>query len=171
MKSKIQKKKELNALKDGLSRSKITVFTSFAREGEKGLNVSALRGLKKDLRSVNSEYFVEKKTLLNKALSESNKKVDIFQYPGSMGVVFGYGDEMAAAKSVYNFAKKNSALKYFGALFGDEFMDMAEFTEFAKLPGREILLAHLLGMMKYPLLSFVSVLSQIAKKNETAPQS
>jgi large subunit ribosomal protein L10 len=171
MKSKGQKKKELAGLKDKLAKSKITIFTSFAREGEKGLTVSDMRVLKKGLRATDSEYVVEKKTLLNKALTEDKKDIDVFQYPGSMGIVFGYGDEAAIAKSVYNFAKKNPALKYFGAFWNPsassgqtgKFMDSAEFAEFAKLPGREILIAGLLGMMKYPLSALTNVLGQVAK--------
>ncbi len=164
MKSKIQKKKELAELKEKLLKSKITIFTSFAREGEKGLNVTGIRTLKKELRAVESEYVVEKKTLLDKALSEAKKTVDIFQYPGSLGVVFGYGDEMAIAKSVYGFAKKNPAMKYFGALWNGRFMDLTEFTEFARLPAREVLIARLLGMLNYPLSALAAALHQIAEK-------
>lgn len=168
MKSKIQKKKELVELRDKLSKSKTVIFTSFAREGEKGLTVGDMKNLKKDLRASDSEYLVEKKTLLNKALTENKINIDIFQYPGSMGIVFGHGDETAAIKSVYSFAKKHPAFKYFGAFQAGKFMDFAEFTEFAKLPGREVLIARLLGMMKYPLSAFAFLLSQIAKKQEEA---
>ena len=43
MKSKIQKKEELVNLKDKLAKSKITVFTSFSREGEKGWSVGEFK--------------------------------------------------------------------------------------------------------------------------------
>ncbi len=172
MKSKAQKKEELAGLKKKLSKSKITIFTSFAREGGKGLNVSGMRALKKDLRAADSEYVVGKKTLLNKVLAEDKKDIDVFQYPGSIGIVFGYGDEMAIAKSVYNFARKNPAMKYFGALWNPSatsgqasiFMDLTEFAEFAKLPVREVLIARLLGMIKYPLSALAATLHQIAEK-------
>jgi large subunit ribosomal protein L10 len=168
MKSKTQKKKELEILEASLSKSKITVFTSFAGKTGKGLGVADMQKLKKDLRGVNSEYIVEKKTLLNKALTEKKMKADVFEFPGSIGVVFGSGDETAVAKSVYSFSRKNPAFKYFGAFVGDKFMDFAEFTEYAKLPSREVLLARFLGMLMYPLTSFAGVLNQIAKKNESA---
>ena len=164
MKSKQQKKKELVKLKDKLLKSKITIITSFAHEGEKGLSVGEMGVLKKDLRTVNAEYLVEKKTLFDKAMKEAKSEVDVFQYLGSLGAVFGYGDEQLAAKAVYNFAKKHSALKYFGAIQAGKFMDLAQFTEFAKLPSKEIMIARLLGMMKYPLSALAMVLDQIAKK-------
>lgn len=164
MKSFAQKKEEMAKLKDRLAKAKITVFTSFAREGEKGLSVGEMGALKKDLRTVNSEYLVEKKTLLDKALKEVKSEVDIFQYQGSLGAVFGYEDEQSVAKSVYNFARKHPALKYFGAIQAGRFMDFAELTEFAKLPSKEVMIARLLGMMKYPLSALAMVLDQISKK-------
>ena len=164
MKSFGQKKEEMAKLKDRLAKAKITVFTSFAREGEKGLSVGEMGALKKDLRTINSEYLVEKKTLFDKALKEVKSEVDIFQYQGSLGAVFGYEDEQSVAKSVYNFARKHPALKYFGAIQAGRFMDFAELTEFAKLPSKEVMIARLLGMMKYPLSALAMVLDQISKK-------
>jgi len=170
MKSLIQKKKELVKLKDKLSKSRITVFTSFAREGEKGLDVVGMQTLKKGLRKVDSDYVVEKKTLLDKALDVKNKnadvsgKIDVFSFGGSLGVVFGYGEETAIAKSVYDFSRKNTALKTLGAIMGGKYLDGKAFVEFAKLPSREVLIAKILGLMKYPLSAMANVLGQIAKK-------
>lgn len=163
MKSFQQKKKDLVKLKDKLSKSKLTVFTSFARDGEKGLSVKDIQALKKNLRGVESEYAVGKKTLLDKALKESKKDVNIFGFNGSMGVVFGYGDQSAVAKSIYEFSRKNQALKLFGAIFGDKLLDSRTFVEFAKLPSKEVLIAKVLGLMKYPLSAMANVLGQIAK--------
>lgn len=172
MKTLKQKKEELGKLKNKLSKSKLTIFTSFARAGEKGLNVKEMQVLKKGLRSVESEYAVEKKTLLDRALRDTSKvkdansdaKVDVFGYEGSIGVVFGYGQELAAVKSVYEFSRKNPALKLFGAIFGDKLMDGKSLIEFAKLPTREVLIGRILGLMKYPLSAMANVLSQIAKQ-------
>ena len=163
MKPRSQKKKELARLKDKLLKAGVVIFTTFAREGEKGLNVSEMRELKRELRGIDSEYLIGKKTLLDKTLAEGKKDIDIFQYPGSMGVVFGYGEGPATAKSVYNFAKKNPALKYFGAFWNGRFMDLAEFTEFAKLPTKEVMIARLLGMLMYPVNALAIVLNQISK--------
>jgi large subunit ribosomal protein L10 len=166
MKSFTRKKEEFAKLKDKLAKAKITIFTSFARAGEKGLNVSDTRSLKKDLNAINSEYLVGKKTLLDKALKDNKKEVDIFQYEGSIGVAFGYGDEQSTAKSVYTFAKKHPALRYFGAIWNGKFLDMTQFAEFAKLPSKEAMIAKLLGMMKYPISALAIVLDQIAKSKE-----
>jgi|SRR3989344_3164346 len=162
MKSFTQKQKELSNLKDKVAKAKITIFTSFAREGEKGLSVSQMQELKKGLRETDSEYLVEKKTLLNRALL--GKNLDVFQYDGSLGVALGYGDGQLTAKSVYTFAKKNPALKYFSAIWNGKFLDLTQLTEFAKLPAKEVMIARLLGMMRYPLQALAVTLKQIADK-------
>ena len=163
MKTFAQKKEELANLKEKIAKSKILIFTSFAREGEKGLDVAQMRNLKKDLKSSGSEYLVGKKTLLEKALKESKKETGTFNYEGSLGVAFGYGDEQSVAKSIYGFAKKNPALKYFGAVWNGKFLDLTQFVEFAKLPSKEAMIARLLGMMKYPISALAVVLGQISK--------
>ncbi len=168
MKTFTQKKQSLGELKDRLAKSKITIFTSFARDGEKGMDMVELSELKKALNALDSEYVVEKKTILNKALAETKKQVDVSEYAGSLGTVFGYGDEIATAKSVYTFAKKHPALKYFSALLGNEVLTEARLTEFAKLPSREVLIARLLGMLSYPVRSLAVVLNQIAEKKQTS---
>lgn len=186
MKSKQQKKENLSKLKDKLARAKIVVFSSFAREGERGLNVSDMQELRKGLKAFDSEYLVEKKTLLDKALTQSLSKpfgpgfrslsndlgtshqppINVFEYAGSIGVAFGYGDEQLTAKSIYNFAKKHPALKCFGAIWNGKFLDLTQFTEFARLPSKDIMIARLLGMMKYPLSSLAISLKQVSIKKE-----
>lgn len=169
MKSFQQKKEELAKLEEKLSRSKLTIFTSFARSGEKGLKVKEMQALKRSLRSVDSEYVVEKKTLLDKTLQNGKKvktsgKIDVFGYDGSLGVVFGYGDQSAAAKSIYEFSKKNPVMKLLGAILGDKIMDGKSLIEFAKLPSREVLIGRILGLMKYPLSSMANILRQVTKQ-------
>ena len=175
MKTFDQKVKIAESLKDKFSKAKIAIFTSFARTGEKGLTVEAMNRFRKDLRTQDGEYVVEKKTLLDRVLKAKHALVDVFGYEGSLGTVFGYGDESAITKLLYQFSKQNSALKYHGALLNGQLLNAAEISEFAKLPSREVLLAQAVGMTAYPLRGlatvlqanirgFLSVLSQIQNK-------
>jgi len=164
MKSFTQKKEELAELKKKLAKSKLTVFTTFAREGEKGLSVAGIQTLKKGLRGAESEYVVGKKTLLDRALKEDKKAVEVSEFAGSVGVVFGYGDEQKTAKAVYDFSRKNPALKLFSAIIDGKLMDVKGFLEFAKLPSKEALIGRILGLMQYPLSSLANVLGQVAGK-------
>src|SRR3989344_2217647 len=159
MKSKIQKKEELKNISEKLAKSKLTALTSFARAGEKGLNVAEMRQLKRDMRGVEADYIVAKKTIIQRALKDAPS------INGSRGLAFSYGDPFAAAKQLYQFAKKHVALKLFGAYMDGQYIDEAKFLEIAKLPTKEILIGRLVGMLSYPLRGLAVTLDQIAKQH------
>jgi large subunit ribosomal protein L10 len=174
MKTKAQKKESIDALEQALPSSTITIFTTFARAGEPGLSVAQLQELKRALRRVEGEYVVAKKTLINKAMQdlqylpagEAGEGLDVFSMDGSMGLVLAHGDVYTVAKALHQFAKANPALKMFGAWSNGKALSLAELTEMAVLPSRDELIAHLLGMMKYPLSSLAVVLDQVAKQKQ-----
>lgn len=162
MKSKTQKQAELKALKAKLPEAQITVFTSFARTGEKGLSVAQMTELKRLLRSIKSEYVVTKKTIIDWAIAD--KGADVYGMNGSLGLVVGNDEPYSVAKKIYEFAKKNTALQFFGALLNGTFIGKDQFMEMAKMPSREQLIAKLVGMLKYPVTSLYGVMTEIAKK-------
>lgn len=169
MKTKVQKKAELKSLQGKLPESKITVFTSFARTGEKGLSVAQMMQLKRLLREAHSEYIVTKKTLIERAAKTMAKdaEIDVYAMDGSLGLVVGTEEPYGIAKKLYDFAKKNPALKFFGAVVEGAFVSKEQFMEMAKMPSKEVLIGRLLGMMKYPITSMYVVMSEIAKKKQT----
>ncbi len=173
MKTKVQKQEELKALQAKLPESQITVFTSFARTGEKGLSVAQMMQLKRLLRESKSEYLVTKKTLIERAAKEMSKdaaEINVYEMAGSVGVVVGMEEPYGLAKKIYDFAKKNPALKFFGAFMNGAFISKEEFLEMAKMPSKEVLIGRLLGMMKYPITSLYVVMSEVAnKKGAGAP--
>ena len=176
MKSRTKKTEELKLLKDKLPKFEIVVFTSFSKAGEKGLSVAQMTELKRALRSLGSEYFVTKKTLINLALRQAQDKqpdknydgLDVYGMDGSVGLVLGGSDSYGVAKSVYNFSKKNPALHFWGALVDGKFIDADAFLEIAKMPSREILLGRLVGMLTYPITGLCVVLGEISKQRASA---
>ncbi len=180
MKSKQQKSEELGKLKKKLPDSKISVFTSFSRAGEKGLSVAQMTELKRLLRSLGAEYFVTKKTLMDLALRQAQGKLsdknydglDIYKMEGSVGLVLGGDEPYTVAKKVYEFSRKNPALHFFGALLRqgsegqEQFLSKEGFLEIAKLPSKEVLIGRLLGMLTYPMRGLAVVLSEVAKKKQ-----
>ena len=192
MKTKAQKKEDLAKLQKKISSSAITIFTGFARAGEKGLSVAQMRELKRLLKDAGSEYLVAKKTILERALKQArlpepaaqaaggqveHDGIDVYGMDGSLGVVVGPpsreasegqapsdGDAYAIAKKAYEFSRKNQALKFFGAWFGGAFLGAERFLEMARMPSRNELLARFAGMLKYPIRGLAVVLKQIVEK-------
>jgi len=163
MKTKVQKLADADNLKSKIPASKLTVFTSFGRTGEKGLSVAQMTELRRLLRSINADYLVTKKTIIDRAVKDSGD-VDVLSMVGSLGLAMGKDDAYVTAKKLYEFAKKNTALQFFGALFDGKFISNDQFMEMAKMPSREILLGRLFGMLKYPLSSLAIVMNEISKK-------
>lgn len=180
MKSKLQKSKELQTLKEKLPKMEILIFTSFSKAGEKGLSVAQMTELKRLLRSLGAEYFVIKKTLVDLAVKDKNYDgLDVYSMDGSVGLVLGSGDSYGVAKSIYDFSKKNPALHFYGALlrpssakalegkqdFEEQarFIDLDAFLEIAKMPSREVLLGRLVGVLTYPVRGLAVALSEVAK--------
>jgi len=143
----------------------MTIFTSFARMGEKGLSVAQITELKRMLRGIKSEYVVTKKTIMERATN--NRGADVYAMDGSLGLVVGNEEPYSVAKKVYEFARKNTALQFFGALLNGTFINKEQFMEMAKMPSREVLIGRLFGMMKYPVTGLYGVMTEIAKKKLT----
>jgi large subunit ribosomal protein L10 len=163
MKTKVQKLADADNLKSKIPASKLTVFTSFGRTGEKGLSVAQMTELRRLLRSINADYLVTKKTIIDRAVKDSGD-VDVLSMVGSLGLAMGKDDAYVTAKKLYEFARKNTALQFFGALFDGKFISNDQFMEMAKMPSKEVLLGRLFGMLKYPLSSLAIVMNEISKK-------
>ncbi len=164
MKTFTQKQEAFQEIREKISKAKAILFTSFARAGGAGLTVADMSELRKQLRSHDAEYLVQKKTVLAKALENKKISADVFEYDGSLATIFAYGDGLSAIKSMYSFAKTHPALVYFGAIFEGKLIPKEEVAMLAKIPSREVLLSQFVGMLTYPLRGFAVVLDQIAKQ-------
>ncbi|MDO8495151.1 MAG: 50S ribosomal protein L10 [bacterium] len=162
MKTKAQKSAVIKDLSSKIPESDMIVFTSFSKEGEKGLSVAKMQELKRALKKLGAEYVVAKKNLIRLSVKSAHleEKVDVDGFDGSVGVVLSGkgGDGLALSKNVYEFSKGNPVFRVLGAIFEHQFVDPIGFTALAKLPSREVLLARAVGMIQYPLTGLMNVM-------------
>lgn len=150
-----QKKSEiLKELKDNFKKAKTVIFTQY-----QGTNVKNMRGLRRKLLENKVAFKVARKTLMNIAAKDAGfaEIPDEFMQ-GPIGLAFGTEDQVAPAKVIYDFGKIAETVKIAGAIFEGKFINAAEARAIASLPGREVLLAQLVGMMKAPIAGFHGVL-------------
>jgi len=150
-----QKLNILNDLTDKFSRAKAAILVDFNK-----LSVSKAMELRRNLKSINAEYKVAKKTLINRVLRSGHfddAKIDDFKT--QVGVIFSYEDPVAAASSIWKFSKINEALKILGGFMGLRWQNKDSVIALAKLPSREILLWQLVRTIAAPLSGLVGVLS------------
>ncbi len=149
-KTKEQKKKAVKKLNEKIKEQTTMLFVDFS-----GLKVQEGLDLRRKLEEVDGEMKVAKKTLIQIALDKNNLEKNIEEMKGEIALVFGYKDEIAPAKVIYNFTKENENLKILGGFFENEFQDREKFIELAQLPSKEELLGRLVGSISSPVKGFV----------------
>ena len=108
----------------------------------------------------NIDYQVAKKTLIKTGLEKSDlKNIEMPELEGSVAAAFGYDDEATPAKLINDFSKTNKKLVILGGLMNGQFIGADQVKTLAKLPGREQLLAQVVGTIQAPVSGFARVLS------------
>jgi len=160
--TKQQKTKQIESVKEKIAQQKSVFFIDFAKVPSK-----EMFGLRKALKEAGCNLKIAKKTLARIAFGQSNisfwnKMKEAI--PGQLALVFGIEDDIAPARIVNSFAKKQENLKILGGIFEKRFIDREKVLVLANLPTRNELLSKLVGSLQSPVASFVRVLNKIAEK-------
>jgi large subunit ribosomal protein L10 len=153
-KTKEQKSKILESLKEKVAKQKAMVFVDFT-----GLKMKDMSSLRKKMKDYNTEFKASKKTLMNIAFKDSKLDIDTKKMSGELAMVLGYKDEISTAKVVWQFSQENDKVKILGGFINNEFVGADQIVTLATLPSREQLLAQLVGTVSAPVSGFVSVLN------------
>lgn len=151
------KKKQVAEIADRLQASKSTVLTDY-----RGLTVSQMNELRKQLREAGVEYKVYKNTLMRRAASQV-ELADLEEYlNGPTAVAFSNEDVVAPAKIINNFAKENNALEIKGGVVEGRVVTVEQIKELAELPSYEGLLSMLLSVLQAPMRNFALAVKAVA---------
>ncbi|HHV61955.1 MAG TPA: 50S ribosomal protein L10 [Firmicutes bacterium] len=141
-------------IKEKLERSKAVVLTDY-----RGLNVHDIMELRRKLREAGIEYKVVKNTLAQLA-AEKAAMSDINTYlTGPTAMAFGFGDPVAPAKIISEFAREHKELEIKGGMLEGKVIGAAEVKALASLPSREVMLARVASAMQAPIAGIVGALS------------
>jgi len=151
--TKAKKQELVKELTEKVKRTKITIFSDFH-----GVSVAKSQTLRRLLKKNDAEYKVSKKTLLDLAFSKAGIEAKTKWLRGELGVAFGYGDEVAPAKTILKFSKENETFKILGGILGSRILNEKEVVTLAKLPAREVLLAQVARAMSGPIRGLAVVL-------------
>ena len=151
--NKLQKQKIINDLKEKVDKQKSIVFADF-----KGLKVKDLSNLRKQMKDKECELKVAKKSLLSLIFKQKKIEIDVKKMDGEIALGFGYKDEILPFKTLYDFSRENENIKILGGLIGKDIFDKEKALELGQLPGKQELLARLVGSIGSPLSGMVNVL-------------
>lgn len=155
-----KKNEVVSALGDSFSRAKIAVVAEY-----RGLKVSDLEKLRRNLREQDAQIQVAKNTLLRIAVKDTPYDNLSDSFSGSTAVAVGYTEPVGPAKVLTAFAKEHSAsFSIRCAGLEDSRISADDLLALSKLPGREELLGKLLGTMAAVPTGFVRVLNAVPQK-------
>jgi large subunit ribosomal protein L10 len=126
----------------------------------RGLPVGKITQLRARARASGVYLRVLKNTLARRAVQGTpfEKLADHMVGPLAYGISV---DPVAAAKVLHAYAKENDKLVIKGGAMPNQVMSAKEVGALAMLPGREELLAMLMGTMQAPAAKFVQTLNEV----------
>ena len=156
------KKAIVDALADKLQAASSAVFVDY-----KGITVAQDTELRNRFREAGVEYSVVKNTLTRFAAN----KVGYTQFDellnGTTAMASTTGDPIAPARVVCEFSKKNkNVVRIKGGLVEGIVMSIEQLQGFGELPGKDALIAQVLGTVLAPISSLAFVLDQIRIQKE-----
>jgi ribosomal protein L10 len=190
MKTKAQKKEQLEKGKELLATSRSLVFADFG-----SLTAEQTRKLRRELKDASSEMHVFKKRILSLVFKGKElpggapsktqaEGVNLNEYKVPVAAIFSKAALEEVSGTVYRFFKELSTkggslpagkagasggkletIKILGGYEteGGRFVPASEVLFLGQLPSREVLLGQLVGMIASPLRSFMFVLSERSK--------
>lgn len=133
----------------------------------RGITVEEDTKLRKELREANVNYFVEKNTMLRRALAEAGIEGLDYVLEGTTAIALSNDDATAPARILGKFAESHDDKFNLKAGFiGKDVYDQAGVTALSKIPSKEVLLAQLVGSLQGPIQKLAATLQSLKEKKE-----
>jgi len=116
----------------------------------RGLQVTDMEQLRRDLRQQNIKLQVVKNRLLQLALEGKGMEVPGDWLQGPTAVAYCYDEVQPAAKALNDFAKDSDSLSIKGGVTSAAILTAEQVATLADLPSREVLFAQVLGGINAP---------------------
>ncbi len=131
-----------------------------------GISVEDDTKLRKELREAGVKYFVEKNTLLRRAMDEVGLDALTDVLNGATAIAVSESDETAAARILGKYAEEHENFKLKAGFIGSETYDEAGVKAISKIPSKETLLAQLVGSLQGPMQKLAATIAAVAEKKE-----
>lgn len=152
-KTKAQKKKIIEDLKEKIEKQKSIVFLNIA-----GIKAKELSKLRSEMKEKDCQLKIVKKTLLEKAFQEKGMEIETKRLKGEIALAFGFEDEISPFKISYDFSKEAENLEILGGIFEGKIIDQKIALTLAALPTKEEILAKMIGSLSAPISNFLNTL-------------
>jgi large subunit ribosomal protein L10 len=149
------KTEKIAELKDRLDRATVTILVQ-----TQGLTVKDMNDLRGKMRAAKVDIQVVKNTLLRIASERSAMTLDRKLFDGQTTAVFGYDDEVAAAKAVANYVRTSKVVTIKSGIIGGRALSSKEVEDLAQLAGGKMQAkANFVGAIQGPLANTYNTLA------------
>ena len=143
-----QKEEQIAELKDKFERA-TSVFVADYR----GLDVpqmEALRGGLRQAENCEAEFRVAKNSVLKLASTGGQAEGLHEHFQGTTSIAMSFGDPVALAKTLVDYAKENEAFEIRSAVLDGQILDTKEISRLATLPSLDQLRGKIVGLLQAP---------------------
>lgn len=155
------KKVVVEEIASKLKESKSTIIVDY-----RGLNVSEVTELRKQLREANVEFKVYKNTMTRRAVEQAELDGLNDVLTGPNAIAFSTEDVVAPAKVLNEFAKNHEALEIKAGVIEGKVSSVEEVKALAELPSRDGLLSMLLSVLQAPVRNLALAAKAVADQKE-----
>lgn len=159
--TRADKEQEVKSLEEKFAKAKGAFIVDF-----KGMKVEQVTQLRKQLHPADAEMKVVRNTLAKRALkgNPSADKALSSSFKGTNAIVFSYGEVVAAAKVLGNFAKDIEVFQLKSGMMDGEGLDANKIKFLSTLPGKNELRAQFLSVLNAPGSKLARCLNEYVKK-------
>ena len=127
----------------------------------RGISVPQAAELRARLRDADARFRVVKNTLSERAADEAGADALKALLEGPTALAFVKGDAALAAKALNDAARATNVLDFKGGVMNGSTLTAEDIRSIARLPAREVLYGHLVGVVASPVTSLVRGLNQL----------
>ncbi|MCL7489360.1 MAG: 50S ribosomal protein L10 [Desulfobulbaceae bacterium] len=153
-----EKASKVSALNETFSKAKFAIVADY-----RGLKVTELEKLRRELKKNDAHIQVAKNTLLKLAVQGTDYEVLSEYFTGTTAVTVSFEDPVGPAKALADFAKDYKALVIRSAALDGSVLSADDVSALSKLPSKPELQAKLLGTMAAVPTGLVRVLSGVPR--------
>ncbi len=151
-----EKISKVSKLNETFSKAKFAVVTDY-----RGLKVTELEQLRRELRKSNAQIRIAKNTLLRLAVKGTEYENLTEFFTGTTAIALSFDDPVASAKALTGFAKDFDALSIRSAALEGSILSADDVLALSRLPGKPELQAKLLGTLQAVPAGLVRVLNAV----------
>jgi large subunit ribosomal protein L10 len=157
--NRTEKEEVISKLHEKMAKAKAAILAE-----PRGLNVATVTDLRKKFRDAQIDYKIVKNTLAQRAAKGTPLEPLIEKFVGPTALVMSYGDVVAPAKILADFAKDRENFSIRTGVIEGKVVDAKGIQALARLPGIQELRGKIAGLVAQPAIKLARIIGTPGQK-------